>query len=41
METETPLLIINNIYKSFGHVQALRGASFSAPRGKVTAIVGG
>lgn len=40
METETPLLIINNIYKSFGHVQALRGASFSAPRGKVTAIVG-
>ena len=40
MGTGTPLLIIKNIYKSFGHVEALKGASFSAPRGKVTAIVG-
>jgi len=38
--TEAPSLRAVGISKSFGHVQALRGASLEAPRGKVTALVG-
>ena len=40
MEGGNSLLTINKIYKSFGHVQALAGASFTVPEGQVTAIVG-
>lgn len=35
-----PVLEIQNIYKSFNHVQALNGASMNAYRGEVLAVVG-
>ena len=38
--TEVPSLRAVGVSKSFGHVQALRGASLEAPKGKVTALVG-
>ena len=37
---DSPLLIVDNITKSFGAVQALQGVSFSVERGKVLALVG-
>jgi len=36
----TPLLVIENITKSFGAVQALQGISFTVDRGEVVALVG-
>ena len=36
----SPLLVVDNITKSFGAVQALHGVSFSLERGKVLALVG-
>jgi simple sugar transport system ATP-binding protein len=36
----TPLLVIENIAKSFGAVQALQGISFTVERGEVVALVG-
>ena len=36
----TPALAARNVVKSFGHVRALRGASFEAHPGEVTALVG-
>ncbi|HZC25688.1 MAG TPA: ATP-binding cassette domain-containing protein, partial [Actinopolymorphaceae bacterium] len=36
----TPLLEARSIVKTYGHVQALRGANFSAYAGEVVALVG-
>src|SRR3990172_2329962 len=36
----TPLLVVDNITKSFGAVEALKGVGFSLERGKVLALVG-
>ena len=36
-----PLLVVENVSKSFGGVQALRDGSFDLNRGEVVAIVGG
>jgi len=38
--TETPLLELRNITKSFGSVQALNGVDFEVRRGEVMALVG-
>ncbi len=38
--TETPIIEIKDAVKSFGHVEALRGASLRAYRGQVLALVG-
>jgi simple sugar transport system ATP-binding protein len=40
MVSEAPLLEARNIVKSFGRVQALRGANFTVYRGEVVALVG-
>ncbi len=37
---DTPLLVVDNITKSFGAVEALKGVSFTLERGKVLALVG-
>jgi simple sugar transport system ATP-binding protein len=37
---DVPLLRVDNVTKTFGAVQALRGVSFSLERGKVLALVG-
>lgn len=34
------MLTVRNVRKSFGRVQALRGATMSVPRGQLTAIIG-
>jgi sodium transport system ATP-binding protein len=34
------MIVVNDIHKSFGKVQALRGVSFSAPDGKITGLLG-
>jgi simple sugar transport system ATP-binding protein len=39
-ETSSAVLSATGVVKSFGHVRALRGASFSASPGEVTALVG-
>jgi len=36
----TPVLAARRLVKNFGHVRALRGASFEAYDGEVTALVG-
>ena len=38
--TATPAVSVHGVSKSFGHVRALRGASFEAFPGQVTALVG-
>lgn len=38
--SSTPLLIVDNIIKSFGAVRALDGVSFTVNRGEVVALVG-
>jgi len=38
--TATPAVSVRGVSKSFGHVRALRGASFEAFPGQVTALVG-
>jgi ABC-type sugar transport system ATPase subunit len=40
METTAPAVSLRNIRKAFGGVQALRGVSFEAEAGAVTALVG-
>jgi simple sugar transport system ATP-binding protein len=37
---EAPALVAEGVVKSFGHVQALKGADFECRRGEVTALVG-
>ncbi len=39
-QPHAPLLMVENITKSFGAVQALQGVSFTLERGKVLALVG-
>jgi simple sugar transport system ATP-binding protein len=39
-ETVTPVLSAHGLVKTYGHVRALRGASFEARPGEVTALVG-
>ena len=34
------MIVVDNIYKSFGKVRALRGVSFAAPDGKITGLLG-
>jgi len=34
------MIIVEDIYKSFGKVKALRGVSFDAPDGKITGLLG-
>lgn len=34
------MIVVDNIYKSFGSVQAVRGVSFDAPDGKITGLLG-
>lgn len=34
------MIVVNNIKKSFGPVQAVRGISFAAPDGKITGLLG-
>ena len=34
------MITVNDIYKSFGKVHALRGVSFDAPNGKITGLLG-
>ena len=34
------MIVVENIHKSFGKVQAVRGVSFSAPDGKITGLLG-
>src|SRR5215203_4585161 len=36
----TPALAARTVVKEFGHVRALRGASFEAMAGEVTALIG-
>ena len=38
--SEEPVLSATGIVKNYGHVRALRGASFAAHQGEVTALVG-
>jgi ABC-type sugar transport system ATPase subunit len=40
LSTDSPLLVVDNITKSFGAVRALQGVSFSLERGTVLALVG-
>ena len=39
-ETETPLLSVEEVTKSFGAVEAIKGVSFSVARGEIVALVG-
>lgn len=34
------MIEVNNLHKSFGNIQALRGVSFTAPDGMITGILG-
>jgi sodium transport system ATP-binding protein len=34
------MIVVNDIHKSFGKVQAVRGVSFNAPDGKITGLLG-
>jgi len=34
------MIVVNDIHKSFGKVQALRGVSFDAPDGRITGLLG-
>ena len=34
------MITVNDIYKSFGKVHAVRGVSFDAPDGKITGLLG-
>ena len=34
------MIKVDNIHKSFGKVQAVRGVSFAAPDGKITGLLG-
>lgn len=34
------MIVVNDIYKSFGAVRAVRGVSFAAPDGKITGLLG-
>ncbi len=38
--SETPILSIHNVTKTFGGVHALNGVSFSLMRGSITAVIG-
>jgi branched-chain amino acid transport system permease protein len=40
LPSETPILSIQNVTKTFGGVHALNGVSFSLMRGSITAIIG-
>lgn len=40
LPSETPILSIQNITKTFGGVHALNGVSFSLMRGSITAVIG-
>ena len=35
-----PLLVLDNVAKNYGAIQALRGVSFSIARGEVVALLG-
>ncbi|TGT37841.1 ATP-binding cassette domain-containing protein, partial [Mesorhizobium sp. M8A.F.Ca.ET.167.01.1.1] len=35
-----PLLVLDNVAKNYGAIQALRGISFSIRRGEVVALLG-
>ena len=39
-EAVGPALIVDGVHRAFGSVHALNGISFTAPRGRVTALVG-
>lgn len=39
-DTETPLLEVHNVTKSYGHVLALRGVSLTVPAGQVVGLIG-
>ncbi len=34
------MIVVNDIHKSFGKIQALRGVSFDAPDGRITGLLG-
>ena len=38
--TATPVIEADRVYKDYGHVQALRGASLQVHRGEIVALVG-
>ena len=38
--TDTPLICVQNLHKSIGKVEVLRGVSFEVKRGEVMAIIG-
>ena len=40
MENNTPILEVNNIYKSFGKTEVLKGIDFSLNKGEVLSIIG-
>ena len=40
MSVNDNIIEVHDVYKSFGHVQALRGVSFTVKRGQVVVIIG-
>jgi len=38
--TETPMVELRNVHKSFGHLEVLKGVDFTVRRGEVVAIIG-
>jgi polar amino acid transport system ATP-binding protein len=38
--TNTPLVVIDNLHKSFGHVEVIKGVSLSVSKGEVACIIG-
>ncbi len=34
------MILVDNVYKSFGEVEAVKGVSFEAPNGKITGLLG-
>ena len=34
------MIQVNDLYKSFGPIAALRGVTFSAPDGRITGLIG-
>jgi polar amino acid transport system ATP-binding protein len=38
--TDQPLVVINDVHKSFGHVEVLKGVSLSMQKGDVACIIG-
>ena len=38
--TNEPLVVIDNLHKSFGHVEVIKGVSLSVAKGDVACIIG-